>query len=191
MRSIGEVIEGIGVAEVIGRTEIEIQAPEIDSRKVIKGGAFVAIKGTQTDGHKFIENAVQGGARAIICQELPKDPDENVTWIRVEDSAEAAAICAHNYFGKPSYDLDLVGVTGTNGKTTTVTLLYDLFTRMGYTTGLISTVAGNGTNGIEIYDGDSNNTQCGRGFCRTDDFYAGTGGSSLRFNDCWHLSGHL
>lgn len=140
MRSIEDVIEGLEVIEVVGDTKVQIGVPEIDSRKVIKGGAFVAVKGTQTDGHKFIENAVQSGARAIICQELPESPDGNVTWVKVKDSAEAAAVCPHNYFDKPSLDLELVGVTGTNGKTTTVTLMYDLFMKMGYTTGLISTV---------------------------------------------------
>jgi UDP-N-acetylmuramoyl-L-alanyl-D-glutamate--2,6-diaminopimelate ligase len=113
---------------------------QIDSRKVKIGSAFIAVKGASADGHQFIEKAVANGAAAIVCEQIPVIKHSNVVYVQVENSSAAAAYMACNFFGKPSEKLKLVGVTGTNGKTTIATLLYKLFTRLGYTCGLISTV---------------------------------------------------
>lgn len=113
---------------------------QTDSRKVSKGCAFIAIKGMATDGHRFIEKATENGATVIVCEEMPAAQKEGVVYVQVENSGAAAAFMAGNFFGRPSERLKLVGVTGTNGKTTIATLLYKLFTRLGYTCGLISTV---------------------------------------------------
>jgi UDP-N-acetylmuramoyl-L-alanyl-D-glutamate--2,6-diaminopimelate ligase len=101
---------------------------------------FVAVKGVATDGHQFIEKAIQSGAVAIVCEKLPATLQQQVSYVEVEDSAAAAGYMAHNFFGQPSEKLKLVGVTGTNGKTTIATLLYKLFAALGYQSGLISTV---------------------------------------------------
>ena len=135
-----EVLAGIEVVSATGDTQIEIGEPEIDSRKITAGGLFIAIKGTQTDGHKFIENAVRNNVSAVVCEVLPQDHSPEVVWITVQNSAAAAAVIAHNYYGRPTERVRLVGVTGTNGKTTTVTLLHDLMTALGVKAGLLSTV---------------------------------------------------
>jgi UDP-N-acetylmuramoyl-L-alanyl-D-glutamate--2,6-diaminopimelate ligase len=111
-----------------------------DSRKVIENAAFVAVKGTQVDGHEFIPLALEKGATVIICEQLPAVLAEGITHIQVVDSAKALGIIAANFYGNPSEKIKVVAVTGTNGKTTTVTLLHQLFVRMGYSTGLLSTV---------------------------------------------------
>ena len=111
-----------------------------DSRKVIENAAFIAVKGTQVDGHDFIPLALEKGATAIICEQLPDSLAEGITYIQVVDSAKALGIMAANFYGNPSEKIKVVAVTGTNGKTTTVTLLHQLFVRMGYSTGLLSTV---------------------------------------------------
>jgi UDP-N-acetylmuramoyl-L-alanyl-D-glutamate--2,6-diaminopimelate ligase len=111
-----------------------------DSRKVIENAAFVAVKGTQVDGHEFIPLALEKGATVIICEQLPAVLAEGITYIQVVDSAKALGIMAANFYGNPSEKIKVVAVTGTNGKTTTVTLLHQLFVRMGYSTGLLSTV---------------------------------------------------
>jgi UDP-N-acetylmuramoyl-L-alanyl-D-glutamate--2,6-diaminopimelate ligase len=111
-----------------------------DSRKVIENAAFVAVKGTQVDGHDFIPLALEKGATTIICEQLPASLAEGITYIQVLDSAKALGIIAANFYGNPSEKIKVVAVTGTNGKTTTVTLLHQLFVRMGYSTGLLSTV---------------------------------------------------
>ena len=111
-----------------------------DSRKVIENAAFVAVKGTQVDGHEFIPLALEKGATVIICEQLPAVLAEGITYIQVVDSAKALGIIAANFYGNPSEKIKVVAVTGTNGKTTTVTLLHQLFVRMGYSTGLLSTV---------------------------------------------------
>ena len=118
----------------------EVNGIAFDSRRVLPGYLFVAIKGTQTDGHDFIEKAIELGATSIICEALPARVDENVTYVAVKSSNFALGIVASNFFGNPSEKMRLVGVTGTNGKTTTVTLLYKLFTSLGHKTGMISTV---------------------------------------------------
>lgn len=111
-----------------------------DSRKVKEGFAFIAVKGTLSDGHEFIEKAITSGASVIVCEKMPGTIQDNVTYVTVKDSAFALGVIASNFYSTPSEKLKLVGVTGTNGKTTTVTLLYKLFSALGYNVGLISTV---------------------------------------------------
>ena len=130
----------MAIRSVAGNTGIEISDIQIDSRKVSKGCLFIAVKGVAADGHKFIEKAVESGAAAVICEALPVNTKEGVTYVQVDNSAAAAGLIAHNFFGQPSGKLKLVGVTGTNGKTTIATLLYKLFTSLGYKCGLLSTV---------------------------------------------------
>ena len=130
----------VAIRSVAGKTGIEIKDVQIDSRKVKEGSAFVAVKGVAADGHQFIEQAIKAGAVAIIAEELPESLPDTVVYVQVENSAIAAALMAHQFYGRPSSKMKLVGVTGTNGKTTIATLLYKLFTRLGYTCGLLSTV---------------------------------------------------
>ena len=120
--------------------DIEVRGITFDSRKVAPGFVFVAVSGTLSDGHAFISKAIESGATAIICERLPESINERVTYVTVRSSARALGIMASNYYGNPSEQLKLVGVTGTNGKTTTVTLLYQLFSAIGYNAGMISTV---------------------------------------------------
>lgn len=125
---------------VIGTTGITVNEIHFDSRKVELNDVFVAIKGTLVDGHKFITTAVNQGALAVVCQEMPKQIVNGVTYIQVANSHKALAIMAANFYDSPSENLKLVGVTGTNGKTTVATLLYNLFTKAGFKVGLLSTV---------------------------------------------------
>lgn len=125
---------------VIGNTGVTVNSIHFDSRKVELNDVFVAIKGTLSDGHKFITTAVNQGALAVICQEMPEQIVNGVTYIQVANSQKALAIMAANYYDSPSENLKLVGVTGTNGKTTVATLLYHLFTKAGFKVGLLSTV---------------------------------------------------
>lgn len=119
---------------------IELTKVAFDSREVVKGSLFAAVKGTATDGHNFIDKAIENGATTIVCEVAPQNRVQGVEYIEVEHSDKALAQIASLFYGEPSKKLKLVGVTGTNGKTTTATLLYDLFTRMGHKVGLISTV---------------------------------------------------
>ncbi len=137
---IEEIINGINIVSVKGAIDIEISSVEFDSRKVKKDSLFVAVKGYKTDGHDFIESAIKAGAIAVICESIPDPPQKNICWLKTDDSAKALGLAASNYFGNPSYSLKLVGVTGTNGKTTIATLLYRMFLRLGYKCGLFSTV---------------------------------------------------
>jgi UDP-N-acetylmuramoyl-L-alanyl-D-glutamate--2,6-diaminopimelate ligase len=125
---------------VQGSTAVKLTDLQLDSRKVSKGTAFIAVKGVAADGHAFIDTAIEKGAVAVIVQDLPQTLKENITYIQVENSAAAAGMMAHNFYGHPSEKLKLVGVTGTNGKTTIATLLYKLFSALGYKVGLLSTV---------------------------------------------------
>jgi UDP-N-acetylmuramoyl-L-alanyl-D-glutamate--2,6-diaminopimelate ligase len=125
---------------VHGNTQAEVMDLQIDSRKVAKGSLFIAISGTLSDGHVYMEKAVELGAVVIICEQFPLVLSEAVTYVQVENSSEAAGILAHNFYDQPSEAVKLVGVTGTNGKTTIATLLFKLFTGLGYKCGLLSTV---------------------------------------------------
>jgi UDP-N-acetylmuramoyl-L-alanyl-D-glutamate--2,6-diaminopimelate ligase len=135
-----DVLYKVSIRSVAGSTSVEVNDIEIDSRKIKKGGLFVAVKGAAEDGHRFIEKAIENGAAVIVCEEMPRMRNENVVYVQVENSAVAAAYIANNFFGKPSEKIKLIGVTGTNGKTTIATLLYKLFTRLGYQSGLLSTI---------------------------------------------------
>lgn len=137
---LSDILYKVGIRSVAGSTSVEVNDIQIDSRSVKPGSLFIAVKGTAADGHQFIEKAIENGALAIVCEVLPKAINAKVTYVQAENSAVAAGYMAHNFFGRPSEKLKLVGVTGTNGKTTIATLLYKLFTRLGYTCGLLSTV---------------------------------------------------
>lgn len=135
-----DLLRGIRVMETIGSEETEISGVAIDSRKVTKGGLFVAMKGTQVDGHKFIPKAIELGAAAILCENLPDNLEEGVAYIVVPDTEDIVGEVATRFYGNPSEKLKLVGVTGTNGKTTIATLLYNMFRKFGHKCGLLSTV---------------------------------------------------
>ncbi|MDR0413396.1 MAG: Mur ligase domain-containing protein, partial [Dysgonamonadaceae bacterium] len=120
--------------------ELDLTGIHSDSRKIEKGYAFVAVRGTQSDGHSYIEKAIGNGAGTIVCQHLPEELRSGITYIQVKDSAEALGQLSSLWNGEPSKQLQLIGVTGTNGKTTIATLLYTLFRKLGYKAGLISTV---------------------------------------------------
>jgi UDP-N-acetylmuramoyl-L-alanyl-D-glutamate--2,6-diaminopimelate ligase len=140
VRSLSDILYKVRITAISGPTDVAIQDVQLDSRKVGKGSLFIAVKGHAADGHQFIAKAVTQGAAAIVCEVVPETRAEQVTYIQTSDSAEAAGQIAHNFFNSPSEGLQLVGVTGTNGKTTIATLLYKLFTGLGYTCGLVSTV---------------------------------------------------
>lgn len=135
-----DLLNNISIEAIVGSTDIEIKALQIDSRKVENGHMFFAIKGTQTDGHQYINQVIEKGATAIICEIFPENIVPNITYIQVKDSSYALGFAAANFHENPSKKLKLVGVTGTNGKTTNVTLLFNLFRKLGYSTGLLSTV---------------------------------------------------
>lgn len=134
------ILSNIVIKDTKGSLEIPITDLQIDSRKVDQGHLFFAIKGTQTDGHQYISQVIEKGAAAIICENFPENILPNITYVKVEDSSFALGLAAANFFGNPSKNLKLIGVTGTNGKTTNVTLLFNLFRKMGYSVGLLSTV---------------------------------------------------
>lgn len=136
-----DILYEVPLESVQGSTAVSVRAIRQDSRAVEPGDLFVAVPGTVADGHRFISVAVERGAVAVVCERLPEAPASGTTWIKVRDSRLALAVMAGNFYDRPSQDLQLVGVTGTNGKTTTATMLYELFTRLGYKTGLLSTVA--------------------------------------------------
>lgn len=140
MIKIEEILKGIEVVSVTGTKKAVVSGVEFDSRKVKKDSLFVAVKGYKSDGHDFINSAIASGASAIICEKLPEKPGKDLCWIKTSDSAEALGLAASNFYGNPSSSLKLVGVTGTNGKTTIATLLYRMFRRLGYKCGLFSTV---------------------------------------------------
>lgn len=135
-----EIIKGIRIDNIHGDSSIEITGINIDSRLVTSGNMFIAIKGTQTDGHEYIEKALEKGATAILCDKFPKEINENVCYLQVSNTEYIVGEVATKFYGDPSSKLELVGVTGTNGKTTIATLLYNMFRKFGYKVGLISTV---------------------------------------------------
>ena len=137
---LSDILYKVNIRAVTGSTGVEVSDIQIDSRRIKQGAAFVAVKGAVVDGHQFIEKAIENGAAVIVHQEATEIKKEGVIYVQVENSAAAAAYMANNFFGRPSEKMKLVGVTGTNGKTTIATLLYKLFTRLGYKCGLLSTV---------------------------------------------------
>ena len=140
MVKLQDILYKVHLKQVHGSTDIDIAAIEIDSRKVSARCIFVAIRGAKSDGHHFIEKAVSSGAVAIVCEEMPASFSDSVTYLQVNNTQEAVAYMANNFYGEPSKKVKLVGVTGTNGKTTIATVLFKLFTQLGYKCGLISTV---------------------------------------------------
>ena len=137
---LSELLKYVKPLCIIGDEQIDITGVNIDSRKIEKGHLFVAMKGTQTDGHKFIPKALELGASAILCEDLPEEKNEGTTYIQVSSTESAVGPVATVFFGEPSQRLKLVGVTGTNGKTTIATLLYNMFRKFGHKCGLLSTV---------------------------------------------------
>lgn len=137
---LGELLSAIKAVRIVGEQDREVAGIHSDSRKTGKGFLFVAVPGTQSDGHDYIEKAIENGSETVVCERLPENPQDTVTYIQVKDSAEALAYLASEFNGNPSRKLTLVGVTGTNGKTTIATLLYQLFRKLGYKAGLLSTV---------------------------------------------------
>jgi UDP-N-acetylmuramoyl-L-alanyl-D-glutamate--2,6-diaminopimelate ligase len=140
MHILQDILYKVHLLEVVGATDIAVSSIAIDSRKVIKGTAFVAIKGVAQDGHEYISKAIELGAKVIVCENMPALLTDGVTYIKVASTPEAVAFMAHQFYDAPSTKIKLVGVTGTNGKTTIATLLFKLFSSLGYTCGLVSTV---------------------------------------------------
>jgi UDP-N-acetylmuramoyl-L-alanyl-D-glutamate--2,6-diaminopimelate ligase len=140
MKNLNQITEGIAVGQFLGARTAAISGISIDSRNVIPGYLYAALSGTKTDGHDYIEQAIEKGAVAILCQKTPANIHTEVTYILVNDVAEALGGICGNFYNHPDQEMQLVGITGTNGKTTVATLLFDLFGKMGYSCGLISTV---------------------------------------------------
>ena len=140
MKLLKDILFGVGLSAVNGDTNVMVNELHFDSRNVGMDDVFVAIRGLVTDGHKYIQKAVDSGVKAIVCEDFPEVLVNGITYLKVSDSQEALAVMASNFYGNPSKNLKLVGVTGTNGKTTVTTLLSDLFEKAGYKTGLISTI---------------------------------------------------
>lgn len=137
---LNELLKNIQPIEIYGNTEVEISGINIDSRLIEAGHLFVAMRGTQTDGHAYIPIAIEKGAMAVLCETLPENLNENITYIQIKDCEDAVGKVATTFYGDPTTKIELVGVTGTNGKTTIATLLYNTFRYFGYKVGLISTV---------------------------------------------------
>jgi len=140
MKILQDILYRSRTIEIIGSLSKEVHSVTFDSRKVVEGSLFIAIVGTQVDGHNFINTAIENGATTIICNTLPVSTNSNITYVVVGDTSEALGYIASNFYNNPSEKLKVIGVTGTNGKTTIVTLLFNLFTQLGYKTGLLSTI---------------------------------------------------
>ena len=137
---LNEVLSKVKSADIIGDASVDITGVNIDSRRIQPGHLFVAVRGTQVDGHSFIPKAIEQGAVAVLCEEVPAERSEGVTYVKVASTEEAVGPVATMFYGDPSTKLQLVGVTGTNGKTTIATLLYNMFRKFGHKCGLLSTV---------------------------------------------------
>ncbi len=137
---LSKLLKHIEVEKINGKVDVEVHSIQFDSRKVLQGSLFIATRGVNSDGHNYIESSLKSGAIAVICEEFPKELQENVSYVLVKNSSEAIGLIASSWYDFPSAKLTLVGITGTNGKTTTATLLYQLFRKLGYKTGLLSTV---------------------------------------------------
>ncbi len=137
---LSDILNGVDVLDILGNKEIEISEIVFDSRKAVENSFYIAIKGTLVDGHQYIPSAIEKGAKAIVCEVFPEQKEEGITYIKVENSSKVLGLLASNFYGNPSEKLTLVGITGTNGKTSVSTLLFDIFKKMGYSSVLISTV---------------------------------------------------
>ncbi|HVA98298.1 MAG TPA: UDP-N-acetylmuramoyl-L-alanyl-D-glutamate--2,6-diaminopimelate ligase [Bacteroidia bacterium] len=140
MKLLKDILYKAGLAEVIGSTNVAITSICFDSRKVEKNALFIAVKGLTNDGHQYIDNTIVAGAVAIVCEEFPSKINEKITYIKVANSSFSLGVIAANFYDNPSEKIKLIGITGTNGKTTTATLLFHLFRGLGYNVGLLSTV---------------------------------------------------
>ena len=140
MKVLKDILYKVTLNAVVGSTSVELSTIEFDSRKIIKGSLFVAIRGSITDGHEYIDKAIKNGATSVVCEAIPEKLVDGITYIEVDNTSKALAVMASNYYENPSENLRLVGVTGTNGKTTVTSLLYQLFKKAGYKVGLLSTV---------------------------------------------------
>jgi UDP-N-acetylmuramoyl-L-alanyl-D-glutamate--2,6-diaminopimelate ligase len=140
MKALADLLFNVKTTQIAGTAEISISDITYDSREVKAGSMFFAVKGTRVDGHSFIEQVIERGAIAIICETLPENIQKSITYIQVKDSSFASAVIAANWYNNPSSKLRLVGITGTNGKTTTVTLLFNIFRKLGFHVGLLSTI---------------------------------------------------
>jgi len=140
LKLLSDILYKTRLEEIVGSTNVAISSVTFDSRKVKKDSLFIATRGTASDGHHYIEVAIENGAVAVVCEDLPEILRDNITYVKVLDSSASLGYIACNFFDNPSEKLKLVGITGTNGKTTTVTLLFNLFRGLGYNVGLLSTV---------------------------------------------------
>ena len=140
MKLLKDILYKAGIENVVGSTNVEVSTICFDSRLVEENSLFIAVSGTQVDGHQFIQLAIEKGATSIVCEVIPTEHNDKITYVEVKDSSKALGIIAANFYDNPSTEIKLVGITGTNGKTTTATLLYNLFTALGFKTGLLSTV---------------------------------------------------
>ena len=148
MKKLKDILFGVQIDSILGSTNVEVASVKFDSRAVEKNDLFVASSGGLQDGHNFIDAAIKNGAIAVVCEKRPEKVSEKIVWITTQNSREALAVLAANYYDNPSKKIQLVGVTGTNGKTTTASLLYALFEALGFSVGLLSTIAVK-YNGIE------------------------------------------
>ncbi len=140
MKALAELLQNVKIKQIIGAADISVSGITYDSREAGIGSLFFAVKGTRVDGHSYIEQVIENGSCAIVCESIAEAIHENVTYVIVNDSSYASGVIASNWFGNPSSKLKLVGITGTNGKTTSVTLLFNIFRKLGYHVGLLSTI---------------------------------------------------
>ena len=140
MMKLKDILTNCNLLEIVGEKDVDVADITFDSRKVSQGTLFFAVKGTQVDGHDYIDGAIEKGASVVVCEKMPRKKADKVTYVKVDNSAYVLGVGASNFYGNPSEKLKLVGVTGTNGKTTIATLLYRLFTGAGYNCGLLSTI---------------------------------------------------
>ena len=140
MKLLREILYKVEINSVVGNTSLSINKIEFDSRLISDGDMYIAITGVNVDGHSFISQAIKNGANCIVCEKIPDNKTDGVVYVNVKSSRKALAIISSNYFDNPSSKLNLIGVTGTNGKTTIATLLFDLYTELEIKSGLISTV---------------------------------------------------
>ena len=140
MKLLSKLLHALDYNKIIGNTNITISSIQLDSNHVISSSLFVAIKGTYVDGHSFIEDAINSGAISIVCENLPPIQINGVTYISVADTSIALSVLAINFYSNPSKQIKLIGITGTNGKTSTAHYLYSLFTQLNFKVGLISTI---------------------------------------------------